>query len=68
MVRLSAFSQCVGYLISIPGPVAVGALYEYSGGWLLPVALIGGLLLPQIAAGLAAGRHRYMEDEVSRPV
>lgn len=66
MVRLSAFAQCTGYVISIPGPIVVGALYEYSGGWRLPIALIAGLLVPQIAAGLLAGRDRHVEDELRR--
>ncbi|MEV7091095.1 CynX/NimT family MFS transporter [Streptomyces sp. NPDC093085] len=64
VVRLSAFAQSVGYLISIPGPVLVGVLYQHSGGWGLPVALMAGLLVPQMVAGVVAGRDRTIEDEV----
>ncbi|MFJ4984903.1 CynX/NimT family MFS transporter [Streptomyces sp. NPDC088732] len=64
VVRLSAFTQCTGYLISIPGPILVGVLYQHSGGWDLPVAFMLALLLPQIAAGLMAGRDRSVEDEL----
>ncbi|GGO81170.1 CynX/NimT family MFS transporter [Wenjunlia tyrosinilytica] len=64
VVKLSAFAQGVGYLISIPGPIAVGALYEHSGGWSLPITLIAGLLVPQIVVGILAGRVRHIEDEV----
>ncbi|HEY3479651.1 MAG TPA: CynX/NimT family MFS transporter, partial [Streptomyces sp.] len=39
VVRLSAFAQSTGYLLSIPGPILVGALYQHSGGWGLPIAL-----------------------------
>ncbi|MQT01626.1 MFS transporter [Streptomyces jumonjinensis] len=63
VVRLSAFAQSTGYLISIPGPLLVGVLYQHSGGWDLPIALMAGLLVPQIAAGLLAGRDRTIEDE-----
>ncbi|MEU9604395.1 MFS transporter [Streptomyces sp. NPDC048057] len=63
VVRLSAFAQSTGYLISIPGPLLVGVLYEHSGGWDLPIALMAGLLVPQIALGLLAGRDRTIEDE-----
>ncbi|MCS0637242.1 MFS transporter [Streptomyces sp. LP05-1] len=63
VVRLSAFAQSVGYLISIPGPILVGALYQHSGGWGAPLALMAGLLLPQMAAGMLAGRDRTIEDE-----
>ncbi|MES4907414.1 MULTISPECIES: MFS transporter [unclassified Streptomyces] len=64
VVRLSAFAQSTGYLLSIPGPLLVGALYQHSGGWDLPIALMAGLMLPQIAAGLLAGRDRAVEDEI----
>ncbi|MEV6396315.1 MFS transporter [Streptomyces sp. NPDC051907] len=63
VVRLSAFVQSIGYLISIPGPLLVGVLYQHSGGWDLPLALMAGLLLPQMAVGVLAGRDRTVEDE-----
>ncbi|OKI08335.1 transporter [Streptomyces sp. CB02923] len=63
VVRLSAFVQSVGYLISIPGPLLVAALYQHSGGWGLPIALMAGLMVPQMAVGMLAGRDRRMEDE-----
>lgn len=63
VVKLSAFAQSTGYLISIPGPLVVGVLYQHSGGWDLPLALMAGLLVPQIALGMLAGRDRTIEDE-----
>ncbi|MFK8911587.1 CynX/NimT family MFS transporter [Streptomyces sp. YS-3] len=63
VVRLSAFAQSTGYLISIPGPTLVGALYDSSGGWGLPIALMAGLMVPQIVVGSLAGRDRTVEDE-----
>ncbi|WP_106966133.1 MFS transporter [Streptomyces sp. NTK 937] len=63
VVRLSAFAQSVGYLLSIPGPLLVGVLYQHSGGWGLPLALMAGLLVPQTVAGVLAGRDRVIEDE-----
>ncbi|MGW2354531.1 CynX/NimT family MFS transporter [Actinacidiphila glaucinigra] len=64
VVRLSAFAQCTGYLLSIPGPILVGTLYQHTGGWDLPVAFMLTLLVPQIAAGVVAGRDRAVEDEL----
>ncbi|WP_406403513.1 MFS transporter [Streptomyces sp. NBC_00879] len=61
--RLSAFAQSTGYLISIPGPLLVGVLYQHSGGWDLPIALMVGLIVPQMAVGVLAGRDRTIEDE-----
>ncbi|MFF5936023.1 CynX/NimT family MFS transporter [Streptomyces sp. NPDC012508] len=63
VVRLSAFAQSVGYLISIPGPLLVGVLYQHSGGWGLPIALMAGLMIPQMIVGILAGRARTVEDE-----
>lgn len=64
VVRLSAFAQSTGYLISIPGPILVGTLYQHSGGWGLPIAFMAALMVPQIACGALAGRRRYIEDEL----
>ncbi|OKK18994.1 transporter [Streptomyces sp. CB00455] len=72
VVRLSAFAQSAGYLISIPGPLLIGTLYQHSrghlpaaagGAWDLPLALMAALLVPQIALGVLAGRDRTIEDE-----
>ncbi|MCB5168092.1 MFS transporter [Streptomyces bambusae] len=63
VVRLSAFAQSTGYLISMPGPLLIGVLYQHSGGWDLPLALMAGLMVPQIAVGVLAGRDRTIEDE-----
>ncbi|SHL76847.1 CynX/NimT family MFS transporter [Actinacidiphila paucisporea] len=64
VVRLSAFAQSTGYLVSIPGPILVGALNSSSGGWGLPIALMIALVVPQAVCGVLAGRNRYIEDEL----
>ncbi|MGW0575815.1 MFS transporter [Streptomyces sp. NPDC002920] len=65
VARLSAFAQSTGYLISIPGPLLVGVLYQHSGGWGLPLALMAALMVPQMVMGVLAGRARTVEDEVA---
>ncbi|WP_428986428.1 CynX/NimT family MFS transporter [Streptomyces camelliae] len=65
VAQLSAFAQSTGYLISIPGPLLVGVLYQQSGGWGLPIALMAGLMVPQILVGFLAGRNRTVEDEAT---
>lgn len=60
VVRLSAFAQSVGYLFAIPGPILVGALHDWSGGWRVPLGFMVALMVPQIAAGFAAGRDRQV--------
>ena len=66
VAQLSAFAQSTGYLISIPGPLLVGVLYQHSGGWGLPITLMCALLVPQIVVGVLAGRDRTVEDEAGR--
>ncbi|MFJ5994691.1 CynX/NimT family MFS transporter [Streptomyces sp. NPDC092370] len=66
VAQLSAFAQSTGYLISIPGPLLVGVLYQHSGGWGLPIALMSVLMIPQMAVGFLAGRDRTVEDEAAR--
>lgn len=66
VVQLSAFAQSTGYLISIPGPLLVGVLYQHSGGWGLPIALMAGLMVPQMVVGFLAGRDRTVESEATR--
>ncbi|MEU5493015.1 CynX/NimT family MFS transporter [Streptomyces griseofuscus] len=65
VAQLSAFAQSTGYLISIPGPLLVGVLYQHSGGWGLPIALMAGLMVPQMVVGVLAGRDRTVEEEAA---
>ncbi|MEV4338697.1 CynX/NimT family MFS transporter [Streptomyces sp. NPDC049590] len=65
VAQLSAFAQSTGYLISIPGPLLVGVLYQQSGGWGLPIALMAALMVPQMVVGFMAGRDRTVEDEAT---
>jgi CP family cyanate transporter-like MFS transporter len=60
VVRLSAFAQSIGYILAIPGPILVGYLHDRSGGWRLPLALMVALMVPQLIAGILAGRDRQV--------
>lgn len=62
VAKLSAFAQSTGYLLSVPGPLLVGALHDSSGDWHLPLLLMAGLMLAQITMGVLAGRDRVIED------
>lgn len=58
VARLSAFAQSAGYLLSVPGPVIVGVLYDHTGGWRTPLVFLAVLMTAQLFAGLRAGRNR----------
>jgi len=64
VARLSSFAQSSGYLMSIPGPIIVGALYQHTGSWYAPLTLLTVLLVPQLLAGLRAARSTTIEDEL----
>jgi CP family cyanate transporter-like MFS transporter len=60
VVRLSAFAQSVGYLVAIPGPILIGVLHDATGGWRAPLGLMVALMVPQLVAGVVAGRDRQV--------
>ncbi|MET9019261.1 MFS transporter [Actinopolymorpha sp. NPDC004070] len=63
--RLSGFTQSVGYLLAACGPLAMGALFDVTGGWTVPIGLLLVLVVPQVATGLMAARARYVDDELA---
>jgi CP family cyanate transporter-like MFS transporter len=63
-ITLSAFAQSAGYLVASIGPVLIGALHDWTGGWRVPLICLCGVLALHLLAGLAAARPRYVEDEL----
>ncbi|MEV8323059.1 MFS transporter [Kitasatospora sp. NPDC056731] len=68
VAQLSAFAQGVGYLISIPGPILIGRIYQMTGEWYGPLGFLALLLVPQMLFGLRAAMARHIEDEAVHPV
>jgi CP family cyanate transporter-like MFS transporter len=52
---LSGFVQGGGYLLAAAGPLFVGVLHQYTGGWGLPLLLLMLTLVPQLLFGFQAG-------------
>ncbi|MBD7995938.1 MFS transporter [Arthrobacter sp. Sa2CUA1] len=67
VIKLSAFTQSIGYLISIPGPLIVGILHEVTGGWQASIGFMTAQLLVQIFAGYMAGRSGPIEGPAPEP-
>jgi CP family cyanate transporter-like MFS transporter len=53
-------AQTVGYLVGGLGPLAVGALHDWTGGWRVPIGALLVLHAPLLAAGVVAGRPRMV--------
>lgn len=66
---ISALAQGVGYLLASLGPIAVGAAYAATSGWLAPNALVAGMVVVLIALGSTIGRriHRMHVPEHLAP-
>ncbi|MGH3477284.1 MAG: CynX/NimT family MFS transporter [Nocardioidaceae bacterium] len=60
--RLSGFAQSIGYIGAASGPVAVGALYDVTDGWTVPIGLLIALLVPQLVAGWIAAKPGCVDD------
>jgi CP family cyanate transporter-like MFS transporter len=54
--RLSAMAQTFGYLMAATGPLLLGAMQDATGSWAPPLALLLVFVVPQLAAGVLAGR------------
>lgn len=57
---LSGFAQSGAYMIATLGPLLAGALREATGDWQVPMLVLLVLLVPQIFAGILAGRDRLV--------
>jgi CP family cyanate transporter-like MFS transporter len=58
VAALTAMSLCLGYVIASAGPWVLGAVHDASGGWDVPLAVLLGITLLELAPGLAAVRDR----------
>ncbi|MCY7820637.1 CynX/NimT family MFS transporter [Bacillus inaquosorum] len=56
----SGMSQSFGYLLAAVGPIFVGYLFDQTHSWTMPIVLLIVALIVMGAAGLGAGRDRYI--------
>ncbi|MPV51163.1 MFS transporter [Pseudactinotalea sp. HY160] len=58
--QVSTMAQGFGYLLAGLGPIGLGALRSATGGWTVPIAALGVMLVAQLIAGVAASRPRLV--------
>lgn len=58
---LSGFSQSLGYLLAAAGPTVMGKLYDYSGGWTMPLVMLLALALILTLLGYLVGREKMVQ-------
>lgn len=61
---LSGFVQSVGYLVGAVGPFMMGALFDATGSWTVPLWVLMLLVVPLAFTGIRAAAPRYFEDEL----
>jgi CP family cyanate transporter-like MFS transporter len=63
--HLSGMAQSVGYTLAAMGPLGVGVLHEWSGGWQAVSILFVFVCFAAVLFGIAAGRNRHVGAEVA---
>jgi len=56
--RLSAMAQSIGYLVCAGGPLVFGLVYDATGSWTPPLALLVAMVIPQLWLGVRASEPR----------
>jgi len=64
---LSGFAQSVGYLIAAAGPLMMGALFDATNSWTVPLLVLTVLVIPLAFTGIRASAPQYLEDQL-RPL
>lgn len=63
---LSGMAQCVGYLMAAMGPLLLGKVHDWSGGWTVPLLMTATIAVAGACTGMAAGRNAYLEPATSK--
>jgi CP family cyanate transporter-like MFS transporter len=58
--QLAAMAQTVGYLIAALGPLTVGLIHDFAGGWTWSLIFMLVALVPMLACGWGAGADRTL--------
>lgn len=58
--ELSGMAQSAGYLLAAMGPALFGLLHDAAGSWNVPLALLAVASVLLFAAGMGAGRDKYI--------
>jgi CP family cyanate transporter-like MFS transporter len=59
-------AQCVGYLMAATGPLLLGQLHDWSGGWTVPPLITAAISVAGAFTGMLAGRNIQLEPAYCR--
>ena len=60
---LAAMAQSVGYTVAAIGPLLLGALHTFTGGWTVSLTVLAALAVIQAVLGMGAGRDLHLRSE-----
>lgn len=63
--RLSGMTQSWGYAFAAVGPFAIGAMFDLTQTWVVPLAVLAVLIIPQAIVGYQAGLPRSVGARAS---
>lgn len=63
---LSGMAQCVGYLMAAAGPLLLGQLHDWTGGWTIPLLITAAISIAGACIGMMAGRNVHLEPVSSQ--
>lgn len=62
---LSGMAQCVGYLMAAAGPLLLGQVHDWTGGWTAPLLITAAIAVAGACTGMMAGRNVHLEPAPS---
>ncbi|WP_369921005.1 CynX/NimT family MFS transporter [Marinomonas polaris] len=62
---LSGMAQCVGYLMAAAGPLLLGQVHDWTGGWTAPLLMTAAIAVAGACTGMMAGRNVHLEPAPS---
>lgn len=63
--QLSGFTQSIGYCFTAVGPFLVGALFDLTGGWTIPLWFLMASSVVFVVSGWIAAAPGYVDDELA---
>lgn len=65
VIALSAFTQCLGYLLAAVAPLVFGLLHDLADSWQPSLIMMAVTLIPMLILGLRLARPVHIEDRLS---
>ncbi len=62
---LSGMAQCVGYIMAAAGPLLLGQVHDWTGGWTAPLLITAAIAVAGACTGMMAGRNVHLEPAQS---